>query len=84
MQRDTWFPPELLSDVPRITLSGKRLIHIEQHKGLLAYQEEDITLMTGVGRLRIRGNGLGFKLYSASEAIICGDIESVLIGEERG
>jgi len=84
MQRDTWFPPELLSDVPRITLCGKELIHIEQHKGLLSYQEEDITLMTAIGRLRIRGSSLGFKLYSASEAIICGDIDSVLIEEGRG
>lgn len=84
MQRDTGFPPELLSDIPRITLCGKKLIHIEQHKGLLAYQEEDITLMTGIGRLRIQGQGLGFKLYSASEAIIYGEIDSVLIGEERG
>lgn len=84
MQQDTWFPQELLSDVPRITLSGKNMIHIEQHKGLLAYQEKDIKLKTGIGLLRIQGNGLGFKLYSASEAIICGDIDSVLIGEERG
>lgn len=81
MQGKSLFPAELTADVPRITITGTQLIQIEQHKGLMAYQQEDIALMTGTGMLRIHGKALRFRLYSASEAIISGEIESVSLGE---
>lgn len=81
MQREGLFPIELTADIPRITITGKQMLQIEQHKGLMTYQQDDIALQTGAGMLRIHGKELQFKLYSASEAIISGKIDSISLGE---
>lgn len=81
MKGEGLFPRELTADIPRITMTGNELIQIEQHRGLMAYQQEDIALLTGTGMLRIQGKALKFRLYSATEAIISGEIDSVSLGE---
>ena len=79
------FPKEVTGHVPRITLTGHELLHIEQHRGLIDYSEENIVLRTGSGLVRIGGCGMRFSLYTAGEARIIGQIDSVCFqhGEER-
>lgn len=76
MREEGLFPMELTADVPRITMTGRQLIHIEQHKGLMAYQEDEIALQTAVGLLKLYGREMRFKLYTATEAMITGEIDS--------
>ncbi len=73
----TLFPREVTSDVPRMTLTGHELLHVEQHKGLVGYQPNEILFRTSGGMLRIAGDGLRFSTYTAGEAIIRGRIDSV-------
>ncbi len=82
MQKEL-FPREVTSNVPRITLTGCERVHIEQHKGLIAYSPEEIVLRTAVGLLRMTGQELRFSLYSAGEALIVGRIGSVGYEEVR-
>lgn len=84
MRDDTLFPPELLHDMPRITLSGRERLQVEQHKGIHAYQEDEVTLVTGIGLIRIKGKEMCIQQYTASEAVICGQIVMICIGEEAG
>lgn len=74
------FPPELTSDVPKITMTGQTLIHVEQHKGLMTYQENSITLQTSLGALVICGEQLHIKQYTASEAVLAGAFSSISYG----
>ena len=37
-----FFPREVTSNVPRITLTGHERLHVEQHRGLIAYQPDEI------------------------------------------
>lgn len=71
------FPSEVVSNVPRITMTGHELVYIEQHMGLAEYEPEQIAMRTGSGLIHILGKGMVFKLYNAAEAVIIGQIDSV-------
>lgn len=71
------FPKEVTGQVPRITLTGREQLHVEQHRGLIDYTQEHIVLRTRVGPMRIVGAGLCFRVYTAQEAVIQGRVDSV-------
>lgn len=75
--RDTLFPREVTSNVPRLTLTGHERLHVEQHRGLIDYAPEHIVLRSSCGLIRISGAGMRFDLYSSAEAMITGRIDSV-------
>lgn len=79
------FPRETTSAVPFLTITGCERLHIEQHQGLIAYQEDEIVFHTAVGRLRVAGSKLMFSQYSAAEAVITGTLTEIafLQGEAR-
>lgn len=84
--RERWFPQEVVSDVPRVTATGNETVLVEQHKGLMAYQPEEVVFRTASGLLTIRGSGLRFKHYTAGEALVTGCIEGISMtgrGAER-
>lgn len=78
------FPHEVISNVPRITLTGHERLHIEQHKGLIDYAPDNIVLRTSSGLMRIAGAGMYFSLYTAGEALITGRIDSVSFQQKEG
>lgn len=79
-----FFPREVTSSVPRITLTGHERLHIEQHKGLIDYAPDNIVLRTSCGLVRIAGAGMCFGMYTAAEALITGRIDSVTFQEKEG
>ena len=79
MDRDELIPKEIISDAPRVTLTGQERVHVEQHKGLIAYQMEEVVFRVATGRLTVRGQELRFRRYTAGEAILTGRVDSVTI-----
>ena len=82
--REDLFPKEVISNVPRITLTGHELLHIEQHRGLIDYGPDNIVFRTSCGLIRICGAGMYFSLYTADEARILGQIDSVCFEHREG
>lgn len=78
------FPREVTSNVPRITLTGHERLHVEQHRGLIDYEPENIVLRTSCGLMRVAGAGLSFSLYTEGEALIMGRIDSVSFQQKEG
>lgn len=78
------FPKEVTGRVPRITMTGDELLQVEQHKGLIGYQPEEICFRTVCGTLRVTGEGLRFRRYASEEAVIAGHIRKVSIEPEGG
>lgn len=78
------FPKEVTSNVPLITLTGHEMLHIEQHRGLIDYEPENIVLRSACGLIRIAGAGMLFKLYTAAEAVIVGRIDCVAFAPREG
>ena len=79
MRRETWFPVELSVDLPCVTMKGRDSVRIEQHKGLIAYQEDMIIFRTGCGQMRVQGRELCFRQYSGQDAEIIGKISGIFM-----
>lgn len=77
--RDRVFPAEVTSTLPYIVLTGSSLVQVEQHQGLMSYQQDEIILRTSVGLLKLKGRELRFRHYSAREATISGEIETITV-----
>lgn len=76
------FPREVTSNIPYVTLKGRELLHVEQHKGLVDYEPDNIVMRTSVGLMRIGGVGMVFQMYNAREAIVAGRIDTVVFDQE--
>lgn len=84
MEKGELFPKEVISDLPRVTLTGSERVHVEQHKGLIAYQPEEVVFRVSSGRLTVTGQELRFRLYTSGEAILTGRVDGVtMAGGER-
>jgi sporulation protein YqfC len=70
-------PPEALSGVPKLTLTGSRRVLVENHRGLLEYSRERIEINGGRVRLRLLGEGLELRAMNGSDILVTGDIYSV-------
>lgn len=84
MMQTEIFPREVTSNVPRITLTGHERLHVEQHRGLIDYEPENIVLRTSCGLMRVAGAGMCFRLYTEGEALITGRIDSVAFQQKEG
>ena len=77
MHKEGLFPLELTSDLPKITMLGSQQVRIEQHKGLVVYQDDEVALQTSAGILKLHGNHLSFAMYTSGEALITGQIDGI-------
>lgn len=70
-------PEELLLDVPQIRVSGKEYVFVDNHKGIVEYQNTRIRLDTSAGTLLIKGDGLVLKQLGMERLTIHGVIHAV-------
>ena len=75
-------PSEIMGGVSRITLLGGRRVFIESHRGLLEYSDERITVNGGTITVSVCGERLKIRSMSASEMMIYGIVNSVVLGRE--
>ena len=83
MRQVPLFPPEVMGNIPRITLLGAETVQIEQHQGLVTYQNDQMTFRTAQGEVTLTGKELHFLRYTAQQATVGGSIESLRL-ERRG
>jgi len=70
-------PDEILDGTPRVTVTGRRRVVVENHKGILEYGENTIVINGGGDYVRIRGDGLELVAMNAEELLIAGTILNV-------
>lgn len=71
-------PPVALSvGAPCVTLTGRETLRLENHRGLVGFSAEEISMNAGRYIIRIRGSGLELRDMTDLEAIITGRIYSV-------
>ncbi|WP_019242638.1 MULTISPECIES: sporulation protein YqfC [Bacillus] len=73
----TDFPKDVMMDLPRITMIGQLHIYIENHRGLIAFTENEIRLQLSKGQLSIQGNAFVIKTILPEEILLEGVITSV-------
>lgn len=70
-------PGDLLAGLPHIELTGNRELRMENHKGILAYGEEEIRISGGKLEITVRGRGLELRAMNAGQLFITGTIQGV-------
>ena len=70
-------PKEVVSNEPRITISGFNEMLIENYKNILEYEEFYIKLNTYIGVININGFNLNLEKVSQDDIMVTGKIDSV-------
>ena len=70
-------PHEVLLDLPRISLVGNVQLYIENHRGVISYDESQIRLSVKSGEIIISGERLEIENLLAEELLIKGVIENL-------
>ena len=67
-------PADAAAGLPRITLTGRKRICVENHRGLLAYSTERVEVNGGRVRVCITGTDLYLRVMKKDAVVITGDI----------
>ena len=70
-------PKDIILDVAKVTLTGSNTVTVENHKGILEYNEDQIRINTSSGILTISGSKLNIKSILQEEITISGEVNSV-------
>ena len=70
-------PREVISDTPKITITGFDEILIENFKGILEYEDFFARISTNIGNININGFNLKLNQMSDDDILISGTIENV-------
>lgn len=70
-------PKEVVSNEPRITVSGFNEMLIENYKNILEYEEFYIKLNTYIGVININGFNLNLEKVSQDDIMVTGKIDSI-------
>lgn len=70
-------PKDITMDISRMVILGREDIIIENHKGVIDYSEDRISINTGIGVIVINGNHLIIKSIVQEEIVLKGNIESI-------
>ena len=70
-------PKEVCSNLPKITVTGFDEMIVENHKGILEYEEFFVKINTYIGVLNINGFSLKLENMTNDDIKINGKIESI-------
>lgn len=70
-------PPQLIREVPRVTMEANTRVFVENHGGISSYSEQRICIYTALELLQIEGSGLRIERMDRQNIWICGVIEQV-------
>ncbi|WP_188206194.1 sporulation protein YqfC [Alkalibacillus aidingensis] len=78
LDRYGMLPKDIIYDYPRITTVGNIHLYIENHRGLLNFEEHEIVVKQDQGTIVIKGNQMVIKSLLSEEIVIEGTIDQVL------
>lgn len=70
-------PADIAAGVPHIALNGFGECTLDCHRGILAYEENEIVIQVNIGTVTVRGSGLQVKLMHRDRLTVTGQIESL-------
>lgn len=70
-------PKELILDLPKLTIIGNGDMMIENYKGVMEYGSARIRINTGLGVIKITGEGLLIKEITSEDIIVSGEIHAL-------
>ncbi len=70
-------PADVVAGAPRVELTGDGELRMENHRGILAYGDDEIRISGGRLVIRVVGEGLKLKAMNGSELLITGRLRAV-------
>ncbi|MDP5273093.1 sporulation protein YqfC [Chengkuizengella axinellae] len=70
-------PKDVIFDLPRITMIGNMQLYVENHRGVVQFTTDKLTLKLSVGHLEIIGKDLVIRAILSEEVFIEGVVEDV-------
>lgn len=70
-------PQDIILNVPKVIITGKIAVFIENHKGIIEYNSGLVKINTPVGIVCIKGEGLLIKTIVADEITVEGKIGAI-------
>lgn len=74
MELNHVLPREAASSAPRLIMTGKNDLLLEQHRGIVSYQTDLICVRLREGYLNIHGASLILSAYAKDEICVSGQI----------
>jgi sporulation protein YqfC len=65
-------PPDVLHDIPRMTMIGNRQIYIENHRGIVLFSSDALKLAVNNGFVELHGSQLVICAITSDEILIEG------------
>ncbi|HNX29218.1 MAG TPA: sporulation protein YqfC [Syntrophomonadaceae bacterium] len=70
-------PKDLVLDLPRLTLTGRNELYLENHRGIIEYTLTRLRINLSRGFLEIQGHNLEIKYLLPEEISVYGEIEAI-------
>ncbi|MGL4847712.1 MAG: sporulation protein YqfC [Clostridium sp.] len=74
-------PREMLTGEPKIIITGKEEVKIENHKGIRVFDNEKVVFNTSIGILTIKGIDFELLYIEEETIIVSGKFTSIYYGE---
>ena len=70
-------PGDVVAGLPCVRLVGREEFYMLNHRGILAYGEEEIHISGGRIRVLVRGRNLQLRAMNPTDLVITGEISAV-------
>jgi sporulation protein YqfC len=70
-------PADLVMDMPRLTVTGRNELYLENHKGIIEYTTERIRINLSRGFMEVIGDNLEIQALMPDEMKVWGDINTI-------
>lgn len=70
-------PADVVLDLPKLTITGRTELYLENHKGIIEYSTSRMRINLSRGYLEIKGERLEIQALMPDEMKVIGEINSV-------
>jgi len=70
-------PKELVVDSGKLTVIGQKQIFLENHKGIVEYEDYRIKVNTREGIIQLEGNSMDIKEITSEDILVTGEFNMI-------
>lgn len=70
-------PKELVMDTGKLTVVGQKQVFLENHKGIVEYEDYRIKVNTKEGIIQFEGEGMDIKEITSEDIMVTGKIYTI-------
>lgn len=72
------FPKDVMLDLPKITSIGNIHTYIENHQGIISYNEEELIINSQIGQIKLTGSSFVIREMLYKELLLEGEVSQII------